>query len=153
MKEIEQLQRNIQEQDRRISDKRSNLENELSESDEQLHQTLASFEEIMRVKERDLQLLRQQLDAINREIQVLRSRSNDLNLQKGQAIALQNQITALKDKQLQLSGGYKKKYNFLPMVPAKWNANVVKDAINMIYSEVCCSFDLPIFVSFVIPIF
>lgn len=115
--QIQQLEWQVQEAERRVLEKHQSLEHTLDCSDIQLQQDIADFDGVMRQRTQELQILQRSVGKLNTEVAQIREHTDKLNVRRGQAVMLQDQSKQLKEQQVQLGGNLQRKYG-LPALPA-----------------------------------
>ena len=100
----------MQEAERRVLDRRQNLETVLDGSDAEIQRDLNDFDNVMRQRTQELHNLQRTVASLSTEISQLREQTDQLNLKRGQAVMLQEQSKQLKDQQAQLGANLQRKY-------------------------------------------
>ena len=92
LKDLHELEWKAAELTRRVTDKESNLEQQLEGTDTELKNLLTDFEGDMMTYTTELKSQQRALDGLNQEISTLREHTNKLHTRQGEAKALKAQI-------------------------------------------------------------
>lgn len=139
--QVQQLEWQVQEAERRVLEKRQSLESTLTASDAELKRDIADFDNVVRTRTQELQAQQRAVSTLNAEIARLRERIDALNLKRGQVELLQDQSRQLKEQQAQNGAFLQRKYA-LPALPvtgagnAGWGANVIRTFVTNLGNEV-----------------
>lgn len=138
--QIQQLEWQVQEAERRVLEKRQSLEHTLDCSDAQLQRDIDDFDGVMRQRTQELQALQRSVAKLNAEVAQQREHTDKLNVRRGQAVMLQEQSKQLKEQQVLLGGNLQRKYG-LPALPAVaagagWVPAVLRNFLQNLNNEV-----------------
>jgi multidrug efflux pump subunit AcrA (membrane-fusion protein) len=139
--QIQQLEWQVQEAERRVLEKRQSLESTLTASDAELKRDIADFDNVMRTRTQELQAQQRAVATLNADITRVRERIDALNLKRGQVELLQEQSRQLREQQAQNGAFLQRKYA-LPALPvtgagnAGWGPNVVRTFVTNLGNEV-----------------
>jgi multidrug efflux pump subunit AcrA (membrane-fusion protein) len=142
--QIQQLEWQVQEAERRVLEKRQSLESTLTASDAELKRDIADFDNVMRTRTQELQAQQRAVATLNADITRVRERIDALNLKRGQVELLQEQSRQLREQQAQNGAFLQRKYA-LPSLPvtgagyAGWGPNVVRTFVTNLGNEVSAS--------------
>ena len=92
-------------------EKQSSLETTLTCSDKELKTDIANFENLMNERKNELQLLQNNMHDLTSNISKQRQSIDTMNIKHGQGVMLLEQISQLKDEQMQLGSSLVRKYN------------------------------------------
>ena len=92
-------------------EKQSSLETTLTCSDKELKTDIANFENLMNERKNELQLLQNNMHDLTSIISKQRQSIDTMNIKHGQGVMLLEQISQLKDEQMQLGSSLVRKYN------------------------------------------
>lgn len=116
VQELQRLQWQVTEGDRRVQEKRSGLEEVLQgHTDAQLQGLIVNFESSVVTRQKELQHLQQQVDGLNEAIAEERRQTTALIAKRGQAELLRSQADQLQQEQRGLCSNLQRKYPTLPL--------------------------------------
>lgn len=149
--QIENLERQVQETERRVLEKRQSLDHPLEGTDAEIQRDLNDFAGLMQQRTQELQTLQRSVDKLNAEIARVRGSTEQLVAKRGQAEMLQSQMTTLRQRQADTGSKLQMKYN-LPALPpvntgAGWAPSVVRTFVQNLNNEVDFSHFLKIFLA------
>jgi hypothetical protein len=139
--QIQQLEWQVQEAERRVLEKQQALESTLDVSDAELKRDIADFDNVVKQRTAELQAQQRAVATLNSDITRMRERIDALNLKRGQVELLQEQSKQLKDQQAQMGASLQRKYA-LPALPvsgagsAGWGPNVMRTFVANLGNEV-----------------
>lgn len=139
--QIEHLERQVQETERRVLEKQQSLDHLLDGNDADIQRDLDDFDGIMRQRRQELQTLQRSVTSLNAEIAQVRESTEQLVAKRGQAEMLQRDIAKLKAEQVEAGSKLVPKYS-LPLVPAVpagtgWSPSVTRNFLQNLNNEVC----------------
>jgi chromosome segregation ATPase len=125
---LQQLEWKSQELDRRVVEKRTNLETYIEGSDEALQRDFDGFDASVRQREEQLDNLQSEFENLNLDLTNLRANTDGLNNKKGKATVLQEQVGTLKEQQCQLGASLQRKHSITATLSSTWNASESQNA-------------------------
>jgi len=134
--EFDQLQQQLRAIELRVEERRTGLEREYTESDEELQDLLENFEEKMRLKSHELRTLQGQVDNMNSDIVKLRERTDELNMKQGMAQSISEQFKLDSAKYLEMVGVVSRKQSLAQPVGGKWSATSARDFLGNIQTKI-----------------
>lgn len=115
--DLRELQRNSEESDRRVADRLSSLEQEFSESDEQLQSLLAGFDGQVNVRRQEMNRLRQQEMSLQNSVKVARDKEGVLNTRLGEGFAVEQQFVKDAERESKSMQEIARQLNMAPPPP------------------------------------
>lgn len=138
--QIDNLERQVQEAERRVLEKQQSLDHLLEGSNAEIQRNLNDFDGLMRQRQQELQTLQRSVSKLNAEIAQVRESTTDLVARRGQGEMLQAESAKLKQRQAESGALLQRKYN-LPALPpvvagAGWAPTVVRSFLQSLNNEV-----------------
>jgi chromosome segregation ATPase len=124
--DLQELQRSSEESNRRVADRLSSLEQEFSESDEQLKALLAGFDDQVSGRRQELNRLRQQEASLQSSVKSIRDKEGVLKTRLGEGFEVENQFAKNAEKESESMKDIARQLNMAPPPPPPASSSVAE---------------------------
>jgi multidrug efflux pump subunit AcrA (membrane-fusion protein) len=141
--QIQQLEWQVQEAERRVMDRGQSLETTLAGSDEAIQRDLDDFDGVMHQRKEALHRLQRSVSTLAAEVAQARAQTDQLNLKRGQAELLQGQAKQLREQQSATGAALQRKHTLAAPTgisttggSTTWNNTAVRSFLASLNNEV-----------------
>ena len=144
--QIDNLERQVQETERRVLERQQDLDHVLDGTDAEIQRDLADFDNLMQQRSQELQTLQRSKSKLDEEIRQIRQSTQQLQEQRGQGQMLLGESNKFRQRQTESAATLQRKYG-LPALPpivagGVWAPTVVRGFLQNLKNEVtspsCC---------------
>ena len=138
--QIDNLERQVQETERRVLERQQGLDHVLDGTDAEIQRDLADFDNLMQQRSQELQTLQRSKSKLDEEIRQIRQSTQQLQEQRGQGQMLLGESNKFRQRQTESAATLQRKYGLpaLPQIVAGgvWAPTVVRGFLQNLKNEV-----------------